>query len=535
VAPARVAPRRPLALVGAAAGPWAAFVHGDRIRKVTVSPWRASGTLVASMRFDELPMLRGATLLGHRDEIRRDRVAFFLRLAREGDDMGRLRILHLSAGYANAPRPLREILLEKARAFEKSPIFRAVLYPLAGDGLFASEGDLWRRQRKLMAPLFVPERLAEYTESMAASADAVAARWPDGEVVDVAHETTRITMDIAGRTLFGAETLGESDALGAALTTALAWADEQASSLTMIAQMRLRDGLEGLAERGGPVGAAAGRAVDALRAPILWPGRRSRELEAALATLEGKVTRMIAERRAVGLARPDLLSRLLQAQDDDGSRMTDKQVRDEVLTLFVAGHETTATGLAWALYLLARHPDAYARAEAEVDALDGRLPGYSDLPLLPYTLRVFKEALRLYPPVFFFGRRAIADVEIAGATLPKGTVVFVSPFALHRRADLWPDPDRFDPDRFTPEAEEARPRQSFLAFSAGPRQCIGNHFALMEGPLVLATLLQRARLTLASDRPVEPMAAGTLRPRGGVPMRVARRSCARVAPGPPRV
>ena len=200
--------------------------------------------------------------------------------------------------------------------------------------------------------------------------------------------------------------------------------------------------------------------------------------------------------------------------------MSDKQVRDEVVTLFVAGHETTASALAWSLYLLGRHPEAHARARAEAARLRGRSATMADLPALSYCLQVFKEAMRLYPPIYFFGRQAIADVRLGPYDLPRGTVILISPYALHRRPELWPDPQRFDPSRFEPAAEEARHRQAYLPFSAGPRTCIGNHFALMEGPIVLATLLAHADLSLATSGPIEPEMSATLRPSGGVPMRV---------------
>jgi cytochrome P450 len=260
------------------------------------------------------------------------------------------------------------------------------------------------------------------------------------------------------------------------------------------------------------------------------PSRRTRELRGALEVLERRVQQMIADRRSATAEHPDLLSALLEAREEDGSRMSDRQVRDEILTLFIAGHETTASGLSWSLYSLARNPTLYERAQAEADALPGDHVGFEDLRALPFCLQVFKEALRLYAPIYIYGRQAIEPVAIGGYELPRGTIVLVSPYAVHRRADLWPDPDRFDPERFTPEAEQTRAREAYLPFSGGPRTCIGNHFALMEGPIVLATLLKRARFTLASEEPVAPEAGATLRPKGGIPMRVElRRESARAA------
>jgi cytochrome P450 len=213
----------------------------------------------------------------------------------------------------------------------------------------------------------------------------------------------------------------------------------------------------------------------------------------------------------------------LHARDDDGAAMSTKQVRDEILTLFIAGHETTASGLAWALYLLAKHPAALAQAVAEADALPGPGVGFDDLHALPFLLQVFKESLRMYAPIYLFGRQAMEDVTVGGYEIPCGKIVLISPYAVHHRADLWPDPDRFDPSRFLPEAEQVRSREAYLPFSGGTRTCIGNHFALMEGPIVLATLLRRMRFELAAGTVVTPEASATLRPAGGIPMRVVRR------------
>lgn len=455
--------------------------------------------------------------------MRRDRLAALARFNAEHREMGRFSFAIGDVLLVNTPELVHEVLVTRGRSFEKLPIMRAALYPLAGQGLFTSEGELWRRQRRRMSPIFQPASVARFAEAMTASAERAADTWRDGAVLDVARETTRIAMAVAGRTLFDIDTFDESDALGAALTTALEWAGRQSSSFALIAQARAQIALELVADRlsGRSREVVTGLADRAIR-PILWPGARTRELRAALALLDGRVARMIAERRARPSEHRDLLELLLEADDDDGA-MSDKQVRDEILTLFVAGHETTATALAWALMLLAQHRDVYLRLREEVDAL-GRVPTHADLPRLALATRVFKESMRLYPPVYLFGRVVAEEVEIAGTLLPKGTVVLVSPFTLHRRPETFPEPERFDPDRFLPEADASRPRSAFIPFGAGPRTCIGNHFALLEGPLVLATILRRAELELVDPRGAEPEASATLRPRGGIPMRVRLRA-----------
>jgi cytochrome P450 len=452
--------------------------------------------------------------------MRRDRIGALRRFNADGLDLGRLSYLFGDVVLVNTPELVHDVLVTHARAFEKSPILRGALHPLVGQGLFTSEGDLWRRQRKLMAPLFHPATLGRFAEDMRVCTERVVASWKDGATLDAARETTRITMAIAGRTLFGVDIHDEADELGAALTTALDWAGEESSSLTMIVQSRLTVGLELLADRvGAPLADRLRRLAERTLVPIRWPGERTRALEAALAVVDARVARLIADRRARPDASSDLLSLLLGAKGEDGTAMSDRQVRDEVVTLFVAGHETTATALAWALMLLSQHREVAERLQREVDALEGP-PQATDLPRLPLALRVFKEALRLYPAVYLFGRVVVADVVIGGYLLPKGTIVLVSPYATHRRPSLWPDPDRFDPDRFLPEAEARRHRSSFIPFSAGPRTCIGNTFALMEGPIVLATILRRAELALVDPAGATPEPSATLRPKGGMPMRV---------------
>ena len=475
------------------------------------------------MRFSDIPMLPGGhPVWGHTRQMKGRRGRMILDIARARYDIVRIRFPFQTVVAVNGVAALYDVLVGKARLFQKSPMLRGALFPLAGDGLFTSEGALWKRQRKLMAPLFRKQDIARYGLDMGACAERAAASWADGETVDAARETTRIAMSVAGKTLFDADTFTDADELGEALTVALEWVNTQITSTTMMMQARLRTALLRAQPR-LPAALPVERAMDALLHPVLFPSERTRELRRALAVLNERVDQMIADRRAAKEPPPDLLTQLLNARDDDGTTMSDRQVRDEILTLFIAGHETTASGLAWALYLLGKHPEAMARAVAEADALPGPHVGAEDAKRLPFCLQVFKESLRMYAPIYMFGRQAIEDVELDGYPVRKGTIVLISPYALHHREDLWPNPDVFDPSRFTPEAEQARPREAYLPFSGGPRTCIGNHFALMEGPIVLATLLRRAKFELLGHRPIEPELSATLRPQGGVPMRVTRR------------
>lgn len=456
--------------------------------------------------------------------MRNNRLEGLARFNAEVGDIGRFAFVFGDIVMVNSPELVHEVLVSQASSFQKSPIVRGAMFPLVGQGLFTSDGELWRRQRKVMAPLFKHSALGHFAADMTSCAERAARTWRDGAEIDMARETTRIAMAVAGKTLFDMDTFDESDDLGAALTTALEWAGEQSASITLIAQARASIGIDLLADHlpGSISRFARGLSERAVK-PILWPGARTRELKRAVAILDERVARLIRERRQTAMEKGDLLSLLLSARDEDGQRMSDRQVRDEVLTLFVAGHETTASSLAWAFMLLAKHPGVYAALRAEVDAI-GHVPTFEDLPRLGLALRVFKESLRLYPPVFMFGRVSCEAVRIGHYLLPKGTVVLVAPYALHHRKEVWPDPERFDPDRFLPEREQKRHKSAFLPFSAGPRTCIGNYFALMEGPLVLATLLHYADVELSAGREIKAEASATLRPKGGIPMTVRLRN-----------
>ncbi len=472
-------------------------------------------------RIDALPQISNYGWLGSFGKTTAERLAMQREVAAATAPLVRGRILHLPLVLPARPETCHEVLVTKARSFEKSPGQRVLLHDLAGRGLFTSEGDLWRRQRKLMAPIFTPAALGQYADAMRRTAARAADGMRPGQAIDLAHETTRIAMTVVGSALFGVDTFDEADDLGGALTTAFAWVNEVLTSPAIIAHIMVMDAAEHLAKRTqGRVRGLLERVRETFESPFLVEGSRSRPVRSAVDVLSTRIQELIDERRREGLERPDLLTRLLAARDvdvDEGGSMTDAQVRDEVVTLFVAGHETTATSLAWSFYLLARHPDIQRRVIAEADAFgDGPIEHY-DPGRLALTTRVFREALRLYPPLMMFPRRTREEVEIGGTLLPARTLVFVSAYAQHRRADVWEDPDRFDPDRFLPEREATRPKGAYLPFSAGPRFCIGMHFAMMEGPIVLATLLRRFRFEIDPARTIVEDDFATLRPKGGVP------------------
>jgi cytochrome P450 len=300
----------------------------------------------------------------------------------------------------------------------------------------------------------------------------------------------KLTLEIVGKTLFDTEVGSSADEVGNAVTVAMECVMSQLSSL--------------------------------LPMPPFIPTPTNRKNRKAVAQLDAILYRIIRERRAQGGDRGDLLSMLLAAQDEDGATMSDQQIRDESMTLFLAGHETTANALSWAIYLLAKNPPARARVEQELDAL-GHVPSYDDLKQLPWTLAILKETLRLYPPAYILARRVIEDVVIGCHEIKKHTIVLVNVLGIHRRADVFANPESFDPERFMGDAEKQLPRCAYMPFGAGPRICIGNHFALMEGHVLLASILKRVRFDMVSDSPVDLEPLVTLRPRGGVTVRVTIR------------
>ncbi|MDO9020428.1 MAG: cytochrome P450 [Deltaproteobacteria bacterium] len=424
------------------------------------------------------------------------RVDFLLAVPRRHGPIARMALWGglVQSQLVTDPALAHAVLVEHSDAFMKGLGLSYFMRPLLGNGLLSSEGDFHRRQRRMLAPSFMPKRLADYATTIAERSEAAQRALRDGAAVDVNAVMMRLTLEIVGATLFGAEVGAEAEEVHGALSDAMAQMSRVVRSVIPI--------------------------------PPTWPTPGNRRGLRAVARLDRVVYGLIEERRRSGVERNDFLSMLLAARDEGGGQMTDRQVRDEAMTIFLAGHETTANALTWTFYLLARNPAARERLERELDAhLGGRTPTLADLAKLPYAMMVFKESMRLYPPAYVVARRALRDVEVAGRHIPKGHLVIINIIGMHHDPALFPDPERFDPERFTPEAEKALPKNAFLPFGAGPRVCIGNHFALMEGHLALATLAQRVRFERSPSAPpaeMEPLV--TLRPKGGMPMTVHRRA-----------
>jgi cytochrome P450 len=431
--------------------------------------------------------------------IGRDMLGFARSMARDYGDIVHIPISRKQPAYIiSHPDHVREILVTQQKSFMKGRSFERIKR-LLGNGLLTSEGDFHLRQRRLAQPAFHRQRIAAYAATMSEHTARVRDRWQDGETLDIAQEMMRLTLAVAAKTLFDADVESEAGEIGAALTDAI-----DALNIAIIPYSEL---------------------LDKLPLPIFQRFRRARE------RLDATIYRIIDERRKSGSDRGDLLSMLLMARDTDGdgSRMTDDQLRDEIVTIFIAGHETSALTLTWAWYLLAQHPEIEARLHSEIDAVlrdargDVRLPTPDDLPRLEYARRIIAEAMRLYPPIWAVGRRALNDVQIGGYTLPAGALVLISQYVVQHDARWWPDPERFHPDRWLPEVAETRPKFAFFPFGGGTRICLGEQFAWMETTLVLAVLASRWSLRRAGDRPVGIRPAVTLRPDGPVMMKLSRR------------
>jgi cytochrome P450 len=396
------------------------------------------------------------------------------------------RFLFLHNFLVNKPEYIEHVLLTNHANYRKSEFLRHMLGPLLGQGLLISEGEFWRRQRRIAAPAFHGRRVADFVATMASCTDAMLARWQTKtQPFDVATEMMALTLDIISRTMFSADV-----------------------SRDVATVRRLMDVAVGLRVS----------MLDLFGLPQWLPRFQPKTFRRAIAEFDTLMARLIAARRADVVDHGDLLAMLLAARDaETGERMSDKQLRDEAITIFAAGHETTANALTWVWYLLAQNPDAEARLHDEVDrVLGGRTEGFADLAELKWTRMVIDEAMRLYPPAHAISRKAIGEDRIGGVRIPPGASITISIYMTHRNPNLWTAPERFDPARFAPAAVAQRHRFAYLPFGGGPRICIGNGFAIAEAQVIVAAIAQRYRLRLAPDQVVEPIGLVTLRPKNGV-------------------
>jgi cytochrome P450 len=437
---------------------------------------------------------KGSFLLGVMAEFNRDSLAFLEKLARDYGDVVRTRFLYITAYFIYNPEHIEYVLATNSRNFIKPDSLRSPFFQrLVGNGLLTSEGEFWRRQRRLAQPAFHRERINDYARIMVRDTEEMLGQWRDGEIRDTHRDMMRLTMEIVTHTLFNANVSDDADKVARALSVLVEPFSSQAT-LKWILDNRL-------------------------------PTPANRRFHKVASQLDEVIYRIIGQRRAsANQDQGDLLSMLLQAHDEDGSQMTDKQLRDEVITLFLAGQETTALTLVWAWYLLAQHPEVEIKLWQELDeVLKGRAPEAQDVPQLKFTEMIVKESMRLYPPAYVVGREAINEFEIGGHLIPPRAQVFMPAWVVHRDKRYFDAPNEFKPERWTPEFINNLPKYAYFPFGGGPRVCIGNTFAMMEIVLLLATIAQKFRLNLVTKHPVELQPAMSLRPRNGIRMKIEQR------------
>jgi cytochrome P450 len=438
------------------------------------------------------PGPRGHPILGNLPDFARDLLAFHEHCRDTYGDIVRLKLGPRTVYVLNHPDFIHEVLVANHRNFIKHSFFWRHVTAIFGAGLLTSEGDSWLHQRRLMAPAFHRDRITAYGETMVAYTERMLEQWHDGDVRNVHHDMMHLTLEIVGKVLFDADVGADADDIGAAFD---AVTDEIAARF---------------------------------RRPIFIPDwiplPGNIRYRRGVATLDRLVYRIIREHRANGAQGGDLLSMLMQTRDEDGNQMNDKQLRDEAVTLLLAGHETTALALSWTWYLLAQNPEVEAKLSDELQhILNGRSPTPADMRELRYTEQVIQESMRMFPPAYGIGREAVADCEIGGYHVPAGTTLFMSPWLMHHDARWFDEPRRFNPDRWSDGLADRLPRHAYMPFGGGPRICIGNTFAMMEAVLLLATIAQKFSFGRVSGPPVQPFPTITLRPRGGVTLRVASR------------
>lgn len=429
---------------------------------------------------------RGLPILGNALELSRQPLEFLTRMAREQGDVARFKLIRQDVYLLSHPDAIEEVL-KRGPDMEKDD-FTKDLSIAVGQGLVTSEGEFWRRQRKLAQPAFHHHRVRAYADVMVQHAERLAATFAHGETRDIHADMMRLTLDVVAETLFGTNVGGAAHRISEALDV-------------------LMERFQGLASI----------------VPLWVPTPGNLRAGRALRNLNEVVYGIIRERRRAASDRGDLLSMLLAATTDEGGSMSDQQLRDEVVTLLLAGHETTALTLTYTLHLLATHPEARDALSAEIDGVLGDRPAtFADLPQLPLADAVVKESMRLYPPAWAIGRGAIKPCRLGGVDCVPGTQLWMSQWVVHRDARWFTDPEAFQPERWRGDLAKRLPRFAYFPFGGGPRVCIGNAFATMEAVLLLVTLLQRVRLHTAEARPLELAPSVTLRPRGPVPMRVER-------------
>lgn len=437
------------------------------------------------------PGPKGQFLIGNLRDLRRRPLEFMEECVATFGDITHFMIANIPVYLLNHPDMVEDVLVTNNRNFIKPKLLRDTA-EVFGRGLLVSDGEFWLRQRRLAAPAFHRDRIASYATVMTDFTERMLERWRPGETLDIHAEMMRVTLEIVTKALFGAEiSVEESRRVGHALEIMLERFVDRISFLQFLQKLPLPKNLR---------------------------------FRRALASLDEIIYRIIEARRRSGEIGDDLLSMLLGAQDVDGSSMTDRQVRDETVTLFLAGHETTAVSLSWTFLLLSRNPDVDTKLAEELDrVLGGRVPTLEDIPALAFTGQIVRESMRLFPPAWRVGREAIEACEVAGYPIPAGSQLIMSQWTLHHDARFFDEPMAFRPERWTPELERSLPKFAYFPFGGGPRRCIGDQFAMMEATLLLATIARRCRIDILADQKIEYWPSITLRPRHGLIGRISNR------------
>lgn len=442
------------------------------------------------------PGPKGRFLLGNLIEVSRDWLGFYKQCADDYGDIVYIRVAHVPVYLLVNPRDIESVLVTNAANFTKSADYRALARVL-GRGLLTSEGDLWKRQRSLIQPAFHRQNILAYATVMTGAASRMLDSWKDKGERNIHEDMMRVTLEIVARCLYGAEVSDAAERVGKAMEVVTEKFVSNASQALLFP----------------------------FDIPVFFARRESRAID-ELNKIIGSIVR---ERRSSNQPRKDLLDMLLCARDADGNPMSDEQLRDEVMTLFLAGHETTAIALSWASYLIAQNPHVQTILVNELRTVLGdRVPTPDDLPRLRFTEMVLKETMRLYPAVWGIGRKAVAECELGGYRVPAGSNIFILQWRTQRDARFFPDPDRFDPERWRedPVRSGKIPRFAYFPFGGGPRVCVGASFAMMEAILLLAMIHQRYRLEIVPNHPIEVFASVTLRPKHGIRVIPKRRAAA---------
>lgn len=442
------------------------------------------------------PGPRGRFFWGLLPELRQDMLGLYRRVHREYGDFVRLPFMGFYTYSIAHPDLFKHVLQDRNKNYIRGEFVNGIFRTFVGLSLFTAEGDDWLSRRRLAQPAFHRQRIAGFSETMNAAAQAMLAAWdrgPQDQRLQLDHELMQVTLRVAGQTLFSRDLIGEANALGEAFTGASEYINFRLKNPFVL--------------------------------PLGVPTPRNRKYKRALSVVDQTLYALIRERRASGEDRPDLLSMLMNARDaDTGEAMDDQTLRNEAAVMLFAGHETTATTLTWAFYLLSEHPEVERRLHAELSReLAGRVPTIDDLPRLPFNRMVIEETLRLYPPAWSIARESLGADELGGYRLPPKGSLNVAIDVVHHDPRFWPDPDRFDPERFLPERSASRPPYAYLPFGGGPRLCIGNQFALTEAQLILAAVVQRYQLRVVPGHPVTPDPIFVLRTSHGLPVTAHRR------------